>query len=175
MPHRHRNQEFELCRFSSKSKWLYELHRCYLKFIISILSKKGGVFPNSNAKNITPTAYILHDDTYFKLKDKRDNLLIMIKGVDVLLSISQNQLAIGDIDFQNPKMLTDVVSRLKLITVLSACRFLSVGGTAHSCLISVLRGMKYYTSPSYKLIFLNLSSVIPFEAFSFLNCDIDVF
>lgn len=165
--------KFELCRVTEKNKLLAKIHYTYFKFIISFF-KKGKPFQNSNSKAVD-FAYILHDDDYFRLKTSKYKFFIKIKGVTVWLSISQNQIALGDIDLIHPEKIASVIKILKRITFLTGYRFLTVGGSEKSPLIVELVKLNYTSIPSYQPIFLNLNSTIPHDKYLFLNSDVDVF
>lgn len=167
--------KFELCRISSRNKWLAQLHTKYIRMVLRLLAKQGRSFPNSNKNNQPPAAYILHDELFFRQKDKPDKLFVRINGVDIWLKISENQLEVGDFDSGDLNRIHAAISRLKFIAVVAGCRFLFIGGSSNSFPVSHLRKAAEATSDSYKPIFLNLSCAIPFDAFSFLNCDVDVF
>ncbi len=165
--------KFEICRFSQKSKMISRAHNLYVKFILSFVSK-GDPFPNSNAVLSQDYSYIIHDEEYHKWKTSSSNFFIKIKGVSIWISLSQNQIAIGDIKLINEKDLPTVIKRLKALTFLLGFRFLSIGGSDQSYIINLLKG-KYLDLPSYNPVFLDLSNSIDHSNFLFLNSDVDVF
>jgi hypothetical protein len=165
--------KFEISRFSQKSKLIAKIHQLYVKTIFRFVSN-GKTFKNSNIVGGNEYAYMLHDEEYYKWKQSSGKYFVNIKGVNCWLSISQNYIAIGDIELNNENDLPIVIRRLKILTFLLGFRFLTFGGSENAYLIKLLKG-KYKEMESYTPIFLDLSPSIPHESILLLNSDVDVF
>ena len=166
--------KLEYNRFTTKNKILSNFQKDFSKKVFKNLCKIGQPFENSNNLN-SKLVFMCHDTNYFNQKKSTTKFLIELKGVNVWLSINQNQLAIGDIDTLDLKKLKIILKRLKTITMLVGLRFLTFGGSRNALLVQQMLKLGYSERESYQPIFLNFDSEINFDQVSFLNADVDVY
>ena len=166
--------KLEYNRFTTKNKILSNFQKDFSKKVFKNLCKIGKPFENSNNLN-SKLVFMCHDTNYFNQKKSTTKFLIELKGVNVWLSINQNQLAIGDIDTLDLKKLKFILKRLKTITMLVGLRFLTFGGSRNTLLVQQMLKLGYSERESYQPIFLNFDSEINFDQVSFLNADVDVY
>lgn len=158
------------------SRLLLKQKEFYNKIIVRwlrIISKPGNHFENSNASG--NSAYVKHDLVYFKSKNKPNNLIININGVDVFLKINGNTLSIGDINSTDAQKIRSIVARLKRWCLLFGLRFLNFDATDGSALVETMKELRPLTFDSNRSIILYLETSVTFDSIEFLGCDIDVF
>lgn len=161
---------FEYSRLFKSKKKVYSQ---FVRKIIKQLFNEGEIFDNSNIKK--SLAMVKHDEIFFKSKNKKENLLLKIKGVDVLLKIHGNVISIGDINSFDELKIKKIISILKRLSFLLGLRFVNFDSTSNSLLYSKLIKLNPVVFQSNKSIFLALAPNLPFDSIEFLGCDIDVF
>jgi hypothetical protein len=148
----------------------------YNKMVVSVMKtifKEGQPFENSNSKfNL---AFVKHDDVYFNSKNKKNILILKIKGADVFIKIYGNTMSIGDINTDDAKQIKAIIGSLKKCCFLLGLRFLNFDATSQSSLISKMMNLNPTPFESNRSILLNLDTNLPFDVVEYLGSDIDVF
>lgn len=161
---------FEYSRlFKSKKK----SYNDFIRKIVRQMFKQGEIFENSNKNN--SFAIVKHDDIFFKSKNKKENLLVKIRDVDVLLKIQGNAISIGDINSFDELKIKKIISILKRLSFMFGLRFVNFDLTSNSFLYSKLIKLNPVVFESNRSILLALDPNLPFDSIEFLGCDIDVF
>lgn len=148
-------------------------HTTLIIQIMKLIFKEGNHFENSN--HHSSYTYIKHDDTFFNSKNKKSNLLIKIKGIDVLLKINENTITIGDINSDNSQKIEQIIQLLKKYCFLFGLRFLNFDLTSKSFLTDKIRNLNPKKFESNRSILLNLNPNLSIDSIEFLGSDIDVF
>jgi hypothetical protein len=160
----------EYSRLFKKNKKVYNQ---IVRMIIKQIFREGEIFENSNVKNYS--AIVKHDDVFFRAKNKKENLLLKINGVDLLLKIQGNVISIGDVNSTNENKLKEIISILKRISFWFGLRFVNFDSTSNNLLSSKLIKLNPVVFKSNRSIFLPLVPNLPFDSIEFSGCDIDVF
>jgi len=159
---------FEYARlFKNKSN----KYNRFVYMLMSIFYRKGESFSNSIKNN----AFVVHDDLYFKSKNKNRNYFFKIKNTNVFLKLIGNNIIIGDIDLKEDTDLTGIINSLKTFCRVSGKRFLNFDTSTDSSIISKIEYLSKNKAASNKVIFLKLDKSLPFDSVDFMGCDIDVF
>ena len=160
----------EYSRLFKKNKKVYNQ---IVRMIIKQIFREGEIFENSNVKNYS--AIVKNDDVFFRAKNKKENLLLKINGVDLLLKIQGNVISIGDVNSTNENKLKEIISILKRISFWFGLRFVNFDSTSNNLLSSKLIKLNPVVFKSNRSIFLPLVPNLPFDSIEFSGCDIDVF
>ncbi|MAW84771.1 MAG: hypothetical protein CL832_10335 [Crocinitomicaceae bacterium] len=166
--------KFEFYRITSKFDFTRKLHFKFLKFTFSIFFKRGLQIENSNYKEKN-LAFMIHDDVFFKAKEKESNLFISRKESHIWIKIHDNHISIADILFKNEKDLIHIIGIIKLIIFITGYRFLDFEALPNSYLIKKLIPYANNITESNTLIIRNSSKIVPSNKISFLICDRDSF
>lgn len=166
--------KLEYNRFTRKNKLLSSVQFKLVKLVFQRLYREGNSFENSNHLD-SQLGFICHNENYYQQKESTTKFLVQIKGVNVWLSISQNHLAIGDIDTLDQKKISSILRQLKQMLVLMGLRFLTFGGSKNALLVKLILKLGYTQRESYRPIFLDFDGKVNFDQVSFLNSDVDVF
>lgn len=168
--------KFELNRVTRLSKFTKRCHEKFAIFILKTFLKKTDWFENSNRNN-SNLAYMIHDEEFFKLKAKKNDLFLSINGIKVWLRVCDNNFIISDINiaFNKENNLKNIIRKLRIFTFFLGFRFLTFGSTKNSYLYINLKRFSKSESEGYTFIVKNLSSKLPLDKISLFSCDADVF
>lgn len=145
-------------------------------FLANFILKKGSAFENSNVNlNKLNTAYLKHDDVFFKAKQKSNSIIINLFKTNILIKITKNTLLIGDIETSDLHTSKKIIRTLKYFCFFSGLRFLTTDCSSNSYLYSQLVPLAKTERKSYKSIIYLLSNDKPIDNISYLISDVDIY